>query len=416
VRIEAPPGWPVIAPWPEVEPGVLAPGSWQAVQDDLIAIGGWNVTRQDAGGVDLAIAFAADRPELEQVVVGRIGPIVAREVELFGGPQSPVYLFLFCDPDQSGYGGSPRTSSMTLFVSPELPLDFAADGVSHLIAHEYHHTWLKAVGLDPAGLRFFAEGFTDWYAALVPWWLGFREQREVEAELEARLAEFEHGLARFDGSLLEAGGPAFFEGGRSSAYRTTYAGGLVLAAWLDLAIARADDGSSLDELMRDLYEDPRWAEGVGVQLDDLVALAERYAGPELAAELHTAATARAPLDLVALFARVGVELEREVVPPSFALRANLDGTRVLTIDPQDLLARCGVRNGDRLVSIADRAVGDEAELRAAWGALAGDRAGAERVRLVVVRADSDEPVDIDVPLPETAVYRLPAGTLTPCRR
>ena len=413
VRIEAPPGWPVIAPWPEDEGGLFAPGSWEAVHDDLVALGGWRVERLEAGGVELAVAFADDWPELRGAVVERIGPIVAKEVELFGGVLDPKYLFLFCDPGQAGFGGSPRSSSMTLFVSRELPLDFAVAGVAHLIAHEYHHTWMKATGLQPTGLRFFAEGFTDWYATLVPWWLGFQGERDVERVLAEKLFEFEDGLARYGKSLVEAGGSDFFLGGRSAAYSTTYAGGLVLAAWLDLAIARAAEadggGRSLDDLMRDLYGDPRWAAGEAIELDDLVALAGRYAGAEAAEELLAAATAESTVDLVGLFRGVGVAIERVVAEPDFGLRANFEGTRVLAIDEKDLMARVGVRAGDRLVSVNGRAVVDGREVERAWGAAAEGRYAVELER-------EGARVSLAGELPESFAYRVPAGALEGCFR
>ena len=413
VRFEVPSGWPVLAPWPEPEPGVFEPGGWGPLQDDLVAIGGWSLAQADAAGVEVRVAVAGEQPIVEALALERIVPVVEAEVQLFGGPQHDRYLFLFSQPTRGGYGGSPRNTSMTLYVSPELPADFVRDGLTHLIAHEYHHTWMKATGFDPLSIRFFAEGFTDWYATLVPWWLGFSDERAVEDTLADKLFEFESGLERFDGSLMEAGGPAFFLG-RGAAYETTYAGGLVLAAWLDLAIARertGEDSPTLDDLMRDLYGDPRWARGERAGLDDLVSLVERYTDEDLARRFHRLAVGTGAPDLVEAFAQVGVELERRVVEPSLEIRANFDGTRVEAIDGGDLLARVGVASGDTLIAVNGHAVSSEAEVRAAWRSLRGGR-----VELVLVRAGHRDVETLSLALPETAIYVVPAGALAPCAR
>ena len=217
-------------------------------------------------------------------------PIVDVELELFGCVPQERYSFLFGRPQPGGFGGSPKTSSMTLFLSPELPVDFAISGLEHLIAHEFHHTWMRARCSPPDDLRFVAEGFTDYYSWIVPWRLGWHDDAELLGTLNGKLAEWEENAGP---PLVQAGGPSFFEGG--SDYAATYAGGLVVALLCDLAIRRHDEeGRTLDDFLRAFYEDPRWKEGRNPTRSDFLALLTAFAGEEHAERVESPDHHRGP--------------------------------------------------------------------------------------------------------------------------
>jgi predicted metalloprotease with PDZ domain len=368
VRFELPAGWGIECPWPEIEPGRFLPAAGQALQHDLIAIGAWTVQRQQVAGVDLSVAFAPGQERLAALLVRDLGRIVARELELFGSRPHDRYLLLFGRADQPGaFYGSPKRASMTLSVGADLPPEAFADGLCHLVAHEYHHTWMQARCQPRDELRFLAEGFTDWYAYRLTQELGLLTPEGLRQAFLERLAAAEGALARWEGSLSAAGGPEFFRGG--AAYDACYAGGLCLAVLLERALPRAAQESGLDGLMRAFYEDPRWRDGTRPALADWLALLAQQLGPDgagLLGAIEQALVAPAEVDWAGLFARTGLTLERRVEALEPSPRARFEGTRVTVLDPAGAAAAIGLTPGDRVLEVQGQAVSDEAGLRRAW--------------------------------------------------
>jgi predicted metalloprotease with PDZ domain len=399
VRFELPEGWPVYAPWPQASPGVYAPTDLDLV-DDLVALGHWHVEAGEVDGLRYAVAFAPGQDDLRDLIARRLPPILEAEVALFGGAPQSDYLFVFGRPDQSsGYGGSPKRNAMTLFVSSDLPAGFAAEGVTHLVAHEYHHTWMKARCEPHDELRFVMEGFTDYYAHVVPWRLGMRDDRSLLLALQEQLASAEGSLARFGGSLVEAGGPSFFEGG--AAYQSCYAGGLGLALWTDVALREAGVDEGLDTLLRRFYEDPRWSDGVRPELSHWITLVEDALGATLAGTQRAAVHRAGGPDWVALLDEVGVLAERDVVPVSGGVRANFDGTTLTVLDPTGAGALAGLQAGDRLLQVNGRPVSHAGDVHRAWDVLVDGE-----LRLTYERG-GEQVTSVAVP-PVQAQFTLPA--------
>ena len=82
------------------------------------------------------------------------------------------------------------------------------------------------------------------------------------------------------------------------------------------------------------------------------------------------------------------------------LRANLDGTRVIDIDPSSVTYRVGVRADDHFVEINGRPVGDAREVRLAWREPVDDR-----IRVTVDRGGTR--LVFDEPVPRVEKYIVP---------
>ena len=409
VRLNLPEGWDKVVPWPEVEAGVFAPRDWRQLQNDLIAVGAWDVTRFVVGGVDLAIAFAPGQASLGKDLAERIGPIIECELELFGRVPNPTYAFFFGKPGMNGLGGSVKSTSMTLLVGPNMPADIVAEHIGHLIAHEYHHTWMFSLETRPDEdeLHFVTEGFTDYFAHLVSWWMGFVEDSALLATLGEKLAEYEQSQFGRERTLIEAGGQPFYED--PSAYSAVYSGGLVLALLTELAIDRHDAERDLAALLRELYNGPVGAPGAtpgeAPGLDDFLTLLEDYAGEEFAAWARSFVEHPGPLDLRPTFAAFGVPIERTDEPFDLSnLRANLEGTTLAGIDSSDPARLVGLRSGDKLLVVNGREVQSESDVRAAWSQ---PREG--RVQAIYVRDGAE--FELDVPVPRDVQYVLPVEVL-----
>jgi predicted metalloprotease with PDZ domain len=286
---------------------------------------------------------------------------------LFGRPEMPS----FC-------GGSPKTGSMTLAVSEDLPVEFSGPAILHLVAHEYHHTWMQARCQPADELRFVMEGFTDWFAYLVLHRLELQPEGELQRVLLEKLGLGERALAEFGRSLADAGGAPFFGGG--APYDACYAAGLGLAGWIDMALDRAGASIDLAEFLRRFYNDPRWLTGQQPTCTDFRALLEAQLGAQRSDWLtafERAVTVPGGLDFVALFGVIGLPLERRTEPLASSSRANFEGTSVTAIDPAGPAARLGLRSGDRLLAVMGQPVSNAGEVQAHWRP---DAAGQFRLR------------------------------------
>lgn len=399
VAMRLPEGWEAIAPWPSPQPGRYAPADVASLQGDLIAVGGWHTHEIRSGDFVATVAFAPGQDELERAATEPIRRIVEAELALFGEPPSGSYLFLFGRPDMPGAGGSPKRQSMTLTVEPAL----GALGVghqAHLVAHEFYHTWAAAHFDAPDELRWVNEGFTDYYAYLVSARLGLISwDRFAERLAEAMQACAANGKAG-KLSLIDAGGEVFFKD--QDAYHLVYEGGMLLAAWLDRSIRANGKGHTLDDFMRALINDRRWAPGRSApQVSDLLAKLAGFVGPQTVADLERFAREPYRFDPVVSFPALGVTVSRKQAPPRFDLRANLDGTKVRDMDHKGLAGMVGILPGDRFVEINGQAVASPGDVHRAWRNPQEDR-----IQATILR--DGQRITIDEPVPVVETYHVPA--------
>ncbi len=308
VRFEAPTGWPVLCPWEEIEPGLFSPEDVAAMREDLVALGAWTLIETERGGCRVQIAVAPGQPRVEQVAAPFVAQIVETELALFGMRPHARYLFLFHAGRPNFFAGSPKTGSMTLQLSADPQRPFSLADLSRLVAHEFHHTWVHGLYVPPDELRFFNEGFTDYYAHLVSARLGVINRRAFAGDLAERMAWLARNPLSGELSLAEAGGPVFFED--KDANDLVYHGGLLLASLLDLEIRRRHPDRDLDRFMRDFNNDPRWGWDLAPRLEDFLAAVSRDTDAQFAARCETWIREPWSLDPVTAFAAAGVVVER----------------------------------------------------------------------------------------------------------
>jgi predicted metalloprotease with PDZ domain len=396
VRFELPAGWPALCPWPEVAPGVFAPGRAADLQDGLVALGAWTVHDLDAGGARAVVAFAPSEAYLAADAAPLVQALVAREIEVFGGAPLQRYLFLFTPSTVQGFAGSAKQGAMVLAVGKNLPANVVRPYVTHLVAHEFFHTWASTRYECPDELRFFSEGFTDFYAYATAAEIGELSATELERTIGDKLVAYERAAERTGLSLAHAGGPEFFAGG--AAYEQVYAGGLVLAALCRRALeqhASADPAPTLDDFMRALNNDARWTPGEAApRLGDFEATLARFAGADFASwARELVETPRA--DLGAALVDLGCKVERTSSPAALELRANLDGTTLRDLDPDCAAGLIGLRAGDELLAVNGVAVAKPAECYRAFQTPVDGRLKVELRRAGVEQT-------IDAPVPERA--------------
>ncbi len=397
VRFEAPEGWAVHTPWPEVEPGVHAPRSALELQDCIVALGAWTVRETNAGGARALALFAPSELRLVDEVAPLVRDIFASEIELFGGAPLERYLFVFTPSRVRGFAGSAKQGSMVLSVGANLPATSVKSHAAHLIAHEFFHTWGTSRYACPDELRFFNEGFTDYFAYEVTRRIGALSQAEFLRTIGDKLAQYERAAAATKVSLVDASGAKFFEGG--AAYDQVYAGGLVLAVLCQKAIeSNATEGSSartLDDFARAFNNDKNWSrEGAAPTLEDFVTRLADYSGDELASSLRTLVTTP-QADLLSALNTAGCKVERTSTPAPLELRANLDGLRIVDLDPASAGALIGLRAGDKLVEVNGVRVTKPAECGTAFA-----KPVDARLKITFERDGAEQRIDAALPTVE----------------
>ena len=209
IEWDLPRGWAIETPWGE------GPVAVSELRDDYCLAGAWHRRVIDLGAFQATLAFAPEFRALAATITPRVREILLVEFDMFGVVPRGKYLFVFGPSEGAQFGGSPKRSSMTLAFDPVLaahPPPWLTLEISHLVAHEFHHTWTHRNPPWPDDLRWVTEGFTDYMA----WLICARLEQFTPTEWRGRLAEMLVEIddpALADTSLAEAGGPAFFSGG-----------------------------------------------------------------------------------------------------------------------------------------------------------------------------------------------------------
>lgn len=316
VRVELPEGWEFLAPWARDPEGGFRPGGVQDLMDEVIGVGQLDHHRIQIDGAEGepprfvgTIAFAPGQEQLAEISVPILRDVVEHEIELFGGPPRPGYLFLFGRPDAPGFGGSPKSGSMTLNVNRDLPTAILPSYVGHLCAHEFHHTFARARFRTRDELRFYNEGFTDYAAYVVMGRIGVVDTQGFADSLASLFSDYLEFASSTPRSMVDAGGPDFFTD--KACNRIVYLGGAVVAALVDRELRATGEDKSLDAFLAQYVADPERMDEdpeEGVALGPFLDSLERYGDRTLRDRVHGWIHRTEPIELVEEFARTGATL------------------------------------------------------------------------------------------------------------
>ncbi|MHC4941869.1 MAG: M61 family metallopeptidase [Planctomycetota bacterium] len=396
VSFSLPHEWEVVCPWDRIDRYTFSVKSVREVSDSLAALGSWSVHDLNVEGMAVQIAFAPGQDLLETKAVPLIEKVVGAEIKLFGSAPLPRYIFFFGKPQEFAFGGSPKTGAMTLSAGPLPDGSLPMDSLTHLIAHEFFHTWAKGLFDCPDELRFFCEGFTDYYAYLISAREGLSTWEDFAAVMGRCMSFCEEHRSKTSLSLAAAGGPVFFTD--PMARTLVYKGGFLVAGLLDARIRHKRPRRNLDDFMRTLINDPRWKPGEAAPgLEDFLHVAGVYGGDAFAERLGRLVREPYVLDPVSLFSEAGVEVVKKKQQARLILRGNLDGTTLKDLDPVGLAFRLGIRPGDRFKQVNGLIPAYPGDVYSAWS-----RPLSGRIQVIVER--NGESIQIDEPVPQELVF------------
>ena len=320
----------------------LAAGDFRRVVRDVdgvpvtfLAVGDWTFT-------DAAFADAVQR--ILQVQAEAMGSYPARRLSVILLPGLP-----------NSAGGTVVREAMVVYPRPDA--DVARDvGTLGLVAHEHFHLWngeaaVSASGIPEGELKWFSEGFTDYYADLTLLRAGVLDDAAFIERINARLREYAaNPHARTATSAVL--GERYWA---SRDYnRLPYVKGALVAWMVDLRIRRATGGArTLDDVMRAVV-----ARGAPYGPDDLVRAVEDAAGEPWAAFFDAYVFGAGELPVAAVCREAGMDCgtaDEAIFHRGFEIDGPLRaGAAITAVEEGSAAFRAGLRPGDVITRMSMR--------------------------------------------------------------
>ncbi|HMG70052.1 MAG TPA: PDZ domain-containing protein [Gemmatimonadaceae bacterium] len=391
-------------------------GNYHDLTDMPFYVGRFALDSAQIAGKWIRLAWypaASLTPARRDRAFGWLQKFVPAHIAIFGeAPFRNYTLFQRSDTVVNG-GGLEHQSSQVDEVTTS-----ALDGnLSGLYSHEFFHAW-NVKRLRPADLvpyryddaqqttwLWVSEGVTDYYGALglvrggVNDSTGFfnfiaNEIASVAGAPPTAVSDASFGawIAPTDGS----GGLYYPKGG-------------LTGFLLDIMIRDASDNRmSLDNVMRRLY-DATWKQGKGFTGAEWWSEVSRAAGGKSFTEFaRRYVDGREPLPVDSVLRLAGLRSESDTIrEPRLGVSTAIDssGVSITQLSPTGAAAAAGARAGDKIVSIGDVAVSNDASFEALRGRYAGTTLTA--VPLVVRRGGET----ITLQLPVRLVTRVQTRVL-----
>lgn len=257
VCLELPDGWKASTPWPETpdKPNCFRSDSLERLMNNVIVVG----THEDNFVVfedfKANLVFLGYQSSASKLMLPVFRSIIKSFKSLFDYGEKGRYLMVWF-PDYKWETGEAYQSSYAV-VTRDLPKERNRVVWANSIAHETFHYWLGAriKAKDWAGLNWFSEGVTEYFANLVLMREGIISERQFLNLMQKHITLYQNFRYRFgtpykNYSLVEAGS-------HKSYYNSAiYDGGWTAAFALDVLIREATQNEkNLEDVMRVMYQE-----------------------------------------------------------------------------------------------------------------------------------------------------------------
>ena len=303
-----------------------------------------------------------------------IEKICATEISMFGSAPFSNYTFMTMATANS-YGGLEHPNSTSL-ISPreDLPKANEPEEPSEdyqrflgLCSHEYFHSWLVKFirpenfvnyDLNKEGytsLLWIFEGFTSYYDDLILLRSGVISQASYIKLLKTQIDRYLQNPGRFVQSVSESGFDAWVKFYRqdensNNAGTSYYNKGCLVALCLDLGLRLR--GSSLDALMRKLYENAQ--KGIQVHERTIVELCNELTGDNWIEQINHLINTTDELPLDQLFPEFGLSYSLKndkSLPLGLKLVEKPEGVLVQSARRDGAAAQAGLSAHDVIIAI-----------------------------------------------------------------
>lgn len=377
---------------PELKHFQLATGlSWKSLVKGRFTLKADNYAQLIDSPFELAdqtrFSFEANGIPHEFVVSGKhsmnaarmqqdIEKICSTEISMFGSAPFQNYTFMTMATGNS-YGGLEHPNSTSLITprndlpkinEPEEPSEDYQRFLG-LCSHEYFHSWLVKFirpenfvnyDLNKEGyttLLWIFEGFTSYYDDLILLRSGVISQTSYLKLLKAQIDRYLQNPGRFVQTVAESSFDAWIKFYRqdensNNAGTSYYNKGCLVALCLDLGLRLR--GSSLDALMRKLYENAQ--NGIQVNERTIYDLCQELTGDSWLEQINHLVNTTEELPLDQLFPEFGVKYQLKndkSLPFGLKLVDKPEGVLVQSARRDGTAAKAGLSANDVIIAIDD---------------------------------------------------------------
>jgi predicted metalloprotease with PDZ domain len=329
---------------------IRARAPWIQIADCLLAGGNFRISEDNANGTTVVLAARGIWKFSDAEALKDVRRIIDEENRFWhAAPMSYFLVTLAPFDDRSGDNdGSGFTNAYMLFLSHEDTMD--AERLQ-LMAHEMFHHWnpkgMGARGADDVA-QWFAEGFTVYYAGVIPLRSGLTDYSGYLNYLNTWLRRYE--LSPLRGMKEDAWRKLSHASGEG--YALSYERGAAIALWADAAIrARSNGSHSLDNVMFDLVHQSETANPAPEFTEERVLAAfSSYLSADQMQLLRSMAIDGADVPLPEKLGGCAVRRSEmvAVVDPGFDQAASYAAKRMTGVVEDGPAYRAGVRNGQEL--------------------------------------------------------------------
>jgi predicted metalloprotease with PDZ domain len=327
---------------------------WIRIADAVFAGGNFRVSKSEQNGTTLVFAARGIWSFSDADALAQIRRIIDAENQFWGA--APLRYFLVTlapfDDRVGDEDGSAFTNAYMLFLSHEDPMDSEQ---LRLMAHEMFHQWNpKSMGPRDADetAQWFAEGFTVYYAGVIPLRAGLTPYGDYLEYLNRWLRRYELSPLR---GMKEADWKAMPHSS-GEGYELSYERGAAMALWADTAIrARSGGKASLDNVMFDLVKQSQTQSPPPDFTEERVLAAfAPYLSADEMSQLHAMAVDGADVPLPSTLGSCA-QLEHKptpIVDPGFDVKATMANKVVSGVVADGAAWRAGIRDGQPMFRIS----------------------------------------------------------------
>ena len=418
VRIATEPDWLVATGMtPGDTAGTWAEASYHDLVDMPIFVGRFDLDSLQVGSVWMRFAtypagsVAGEARSLTWDALARMLPPMRA---VFG--EVPFRTYTVMQIADSSFGGGSGLEHANSHVDIVSPLAIGNPFLNGLYAHEIFHAWnvkrLRPAELvpyrydawQPTTLLWVSEGITDYYADLAQLRGGLITPDQFYALTMQKVDQVANTLpvALEDASLSTWVSP------RDGTGYVYYPKGSLAGLLLDIIIRDASDNrSSLDDVMRSLYEST-FEKGRGFTEDDWWTEVGRAArGRDFSEFRELYIDGREPFPYSSVLPLAGLRLQADtLLQPRIgvSVEPHAEGVRVVEVVPGSMAATAGVLPGDRLLSVGDVEV-DDVGFGADFRSLYSSR-GDDEIEIVVQRGEEELTLDGRIELAPVVSMRI----------
>jgi predicted metalloprotease with PDZ domain len=324
-----------------------------ALRNTALAAGDFRRQVRDVQGVPITFLAQGAWPFADDAFADAVQRVLGVQVATIGSYPTDRLTVILLPGLPNSAGGTVVKDAVVVYPRPEVDVPHDAWALG-LIGHEHFHLWTGEVAYPaedvPEGeVKWFSEGFTDYYADLTLLRAGVLDEAGLVARINDRIRDY---LANPHARTATTAVLAERYWASQDYNRLPYVKGALVALLMDLRIRHASGGArSLDDFMRAVF-----ANGAPYRPADLQRMLEETTGMDWDGFMDAYVYGAGELPVLGVCAEVGMECApgtAELYQRGFRVEGPLQpGAAVTAVDSGSAAERAGIRTSDVLRQVS----------------------------------------------------------------